>query len=305
MWRQNAASAGNAASARNVASGNVASECGVSRECGGMWRRNAAAAKNAASGRNVASEECGVTQECGVRGENLAPENVASECGVSRECGVREVFWHDGEAWRAARDACPHRGVRLSEGRLNERSLQCPYHGWAFDGAGRCVSIPQAEKEKASSARKGACLRMLPTEERQGLLFAWAAPLYGDAAPPDLGLLEELAHEERYVDYSRDLPMDLPILMENVLDPAHLPFTHHGTISQRERASSVPIQTTASFNGFTGERSTSPGGGLAFFAPNHVWALTQRPESFRDWNLVYGTPLAEDSCRVFVRVVFE
>eukprot|EP00438_Fugacium_kawagutii_P025393 Skav207381 [mRNA] locus=scaffold2496:162767:164349:+ [translate_table: standard] len=35
-----------------------------------------------------------------------------------RICNVPVVFWHDGSAWRAAVDECPHRRVRLSEGRL-------------------------------------------------------------------------------------------------------------------------------------------------------------------------------------------
>lgn len=35
-----------------------------------------------------------------------------------RVCNVPVVFWHDGDAWRAAIDECPHRRVRLSEGRL-------------------------------------------------------------------------------------------------------------------------------------------------------------------------------------------
>ncbi|MGB5135320.1 MAG: Rieske 2Fe-2S domain-containing protein, partial [Prochlorococcaceae cyanobacterium] len=57
------------------------------------------------------------------------------------------VIWWDAAAaqWRAFADVCPHRLVPLSEGRLNERGeLECPYHGWSFDGEGRCTAIPQA-----------------------------------------------------------------------------------------------------------------------------------------------------------------
>ena len=38
-------------------------------------------------------------------------------------CNVPVVFWHDGTAWRAAVDECPHRRVRLSEGRLEGSEL--------------------------------------------------------------------------------------------------------------------------------------------------------------------------------------
>lgn len=48
------------------------------------------------------------------------------------------------ETVRAVEDRCPHRRLPLSMGRLTEDgSLQCPYHGWSFDGAtGRCTAIP-------------------------------------------------------------------------------------------------------------------------------------------------------------------
>eukprot|EP00434_Breviolum_minutum_P027826 symbB.v1.2.024612.t1/scaffold2340.1/size81877/7 len=228
-------------------------------------------------------------------------------------CNVPVVFWHDGTAWRAAVDECPHRRVRLSEGRLEGSELQCPYHGWTFDGRGRCTKIPQADSEKVLAESPRACLSILPTEERNGLLFLWAAALYDDSMPPDLQILDELAHEDifsidgvKYVDYSRDLFMDMPILIENVLDPAHLPFTHHDTISKRDKATAIPIQICArDQGGFTGRRYTSAPGTVTYQAPNHVWALTDRKDSYRDWNIVYATPISPGRSRIFVRVVFE
>ena len=53
------------------------------------------------------------------------------------------VLWRgpDGviEAWA---DRCPHRGTRLSLGRIVEGRLECAYHGWRFDGSGRCRVVP-------------------------------------------------------------------------------------------------------------------------------------------------------------------
>jgi len=42
----------------------------------------------------------------------------------------------------AARDFCPHRGTRLSLGKLKSERLICPYHGLEFDGRGVCTRIP-------------------------------------------------------------------------------------------------------------------------------------------------------------------
>jgi len=42
----------------------------------------------------------------------------------------------------AARDLCPHRLAPLSAGCVVDNTFQCPYHGYRFDGTGRCVEIP-------------------------------------------------------------------------------------------------------------------------------------------------------------------
>jgi len=39
-------------------------------------------------------------------------------------------------------DACPHRGVELSRGKVMGDRLACRYHGWEFDGQGQCQAIP-------------------------------------------------------------------------------------------------------------------------------------------------------------------
>ena len=39
-------------------------------------------------------------------------------------------------------DQCPHRGARLSLGRICQGQLQCAYHGWTFEGQGHCTRVP-------------------------------------------------------------------------------------------------------------------------------------------------------------------
>ena len=39
-------------------------------------------------------------------------------------------------------DVCPHRNARLSDGRLVNGLIECPYHGWRFDADGRCAHVP-------------------------------------------------------------------------------------------------------------------------------------------------------------------
>ena len=42
----------------------------------------------------------------------------------------------------ALEDACPHRKLPLSKGRLKDDAIECGYHGLTFDGLGKCVAAP-------------------------------------------------------------------------------------------------------------------------------------------------------------------
>jgi len=103
--------------------------------------------------------------------------------------------------------------------------------------------------------------------------------------------------------------MDASTLCENVMDPAHLPYTHHMTISSRGKAQPIPFANLSPLrpDGFEADRPTEGWPGkVTFKAPHLVLAETHRGEgSFSDWNVVYAVPTAPGKCRLLVRVVFE
>src|SRR2546430_7432436 len=39
-------------------------------------------------------------------------------------------------------DRCAHRNLPLSEGRVIGEQIECAYHGWRYDGQGRCRRVP-------------------------------------------------------------------------------------------------------------------------------------------------------------------
>ena len=80
---------------------------------------------------------------------------------------------------RAQSDLCVHRGGSLSGGTVIDDCLQCPYHGWRYDGEGRCVRIP-ANRPDAPIPRK-ARIDTYPCVERYG--FVWV--FLGDAPEPE------------------------------------------------------------------------------------------------------------------------
>ena len=74
---------------------------------------------------------------------------------------------------------CPHRGADLCYGRLEDGGLRCPFHGWLFDVAGRCLEQPA--EPAGSRLYQHTRNRAYPCIERNGIIFAYLGP---GAAPP-------------------------------------------------------------------------------------------------------------------------
>ncbi|EER93253.1 hypothetical protein SORBI_3001G048400 [Sorghum bicolor] len=152
--------------------------------------------------------------------------------------GLSVVAWYDRGAgeWRVFDDACPHRLAPLSEGRIDDKGrLQCVYHGWCFDGAGACKFIPQAPAlgPPVHTSPK-ACVASYPCVVQNNILWFYprADPEYKDVLqrkrPP---FIPEIDDPEFVTVYGiRDLPYGYDILIENLLDPAHVPYAHKGII---------------------------------------------------------------------------
>ena len=228
------------------------------------------------------------------------------------------VLWWDRQQqqWRAFADVCPHRLVPLSDGRLNASGeLECPYHGWTFNGDGRCTAIPQAAPGTNPSERRSQC-RSYATAEGQGLLFVFAgAPERAEQVPlPLVPVLDDPTQAGSWTvqDTFRDLPMDALTLLENVLDVSHVPFTHHATVGRRENAGPVALQLE-SFGpeGFTGLWEEGPRRGklgrqhTRFLAPGLMWHDLTAKGFARILTVVYATPIRRGECRLFARFPFQ
>ena len=227
------------------------------------------------------------------------------------------VLWWDraSDQWRAFADVCPHRLVPLSEGRLNAAGeLECPYHGWSFNGEGRCTAIPQAPADVAGTAcasPRSRC-RTYATAAAQGLLFVFAGEADRAAAVP-LPLVPELDQPGWLLqDTFRDLPMDALTLLENVLDVSHVPFTHHRTVGRRENA--APVQAELQCSGPEGFALLWPEGprrgrlgsqSTTFLAPALMWHDLTAKGFARILTVVYVTPIRPGICRIFARFPFQ
>ena len=64
----------------------------------------------------------------------------------------------------------PHRGVHLSMGEIADNTLVCPYHGWRYNQAGKCVHIGLPRSRVLQRVQKA---KTYHCQERYGL--AWVA----------------------------------------------------------------------------------------------------------------------------------
>ncbi|MEY4297253.1 MAG: hypothetical protein RLZZ423_432 [Cyanobacteriota bacterium] len=223
------------------------------------------------------------------------------------------VLWFERSSgqWRAFADVCPHRLVPLSQGRLtSDGELECPYHGWRFDGQGRCTAIPQAESGQAIGQRSHC--RAYATATGQGLLFVFSGE--ADAADATALPLVPVLQAEGWLvqDTFRDLPMDALTLLENVLDVSHVPFTHHATVGRRENAGPVQLELSSfSQQGFSGVWEEGPRRGrlgsqfTTYAAPCLMWHDLTAKGFARILTVVYATPTQRGQCRLFARFPFQ
>lgn len=227
------------------------------------------------------------------------------------------VIWWDPQTnqWRAHRDQCPHRLAPLSQGRVNEKGLlECPYHGWAFDGEGTCQDIPQQPTGGQAQASQRACLETFATAGAQDLLFvfAGAADFASQVPLPLVDPLIENSQDWVCLDIFRDLPYDALTLLENVLDSSHIPYTHHNTVGKRSNVSPVNLEILRSDRqGFRGTWPEGPRKGTlgrqdtTFIAPGLMWHDLTSKQFGRTLTVVYATPIRKGECRLFARFPFK
>jgi phenylpropionate dioxygenase-like ring-hydroxylating dioxygenase large terminal subunit len=148
------------------------------------------------------------------------------------------VFRDTAGAVHTLDDRCPHRGTALSLGTVAGGQLSCPYHGWTFDGSGRCLRIPSLGS--GPSIPEGASATAYAAAEVAGLVWvnldreadpATIRPLPTAAGVPGLRVITGEPMVWR-TSAGRHV--------ENILDLAHFPFVHPATFGCPEAETVEP-----------------------------------------------------------------
>jgi phenylpropionate dioxygenase-like ring-hydroxylating dioxygenase large terminal subunit len=69
----------------------------------------------------------------------------------------------------ALQDRCLHRNSRLSCGRITQGKIQCPYHGWVYNEAGKVIEIPSEGFNFPSPNTRN--LQHYATKEQDGYIY--------------------------------------------------------------------------------------------------------------------------------------
>jgi phenylpropionate dioxygenase-like ring-hydroxylating dioxygenase large terminal subunit len=217
----------------------------------------------------------------------------------------------------AMRDSCPHRGIPLSYGRFDGKTLECSYHGWRFEAcSGQCVEIPSLtaqDKLKVERIFAG----HYPCEERDGYIWVYMTA-QGVRPPETVPAAPKLAvFSEKYkiTHLACDLPSHVDQGIIGLMDPAHGPFVHQSwywrsrhSIHEKEKkfepipngfrmSPHTPSSNSAPYRmlqKYTGEPVTTT---IDFVLPNI------RTEEIRSGKLWFSsratvTPVRRDLCRI-------
>ncbi len=134
---------------------------------------------------------------------------------------------------------CAHRGASLAHGKVKGDCVECPYHGWRYDGDGRCQRIPSLKPDATVPSR--AKVDSYPVEERYGLVFTFLGDLPEEERPPILEVAEWDDPHWRRTCSALDWKVNFRRSMENGMDGAHNEFVHTTQIPELDDDEHWPV----------------------------------------------------------------
>ncbi len=227
------------------------------------------------------------------------------------------VLWRDDSGQVQAWDErCPHRGARLSLGRVHGNRLECAYHGWQFDAQAQCRLVPALPDFTPPAGHRATAFE---AQEAHGLVWVRLAKPEGE----DTHIPSSEAGDLRHINCGPyDVATSAPRVVENFLDMAHFSFVHEGWLGSRAFTSvaDYKVQETATGLLATGCKAWQPRSNLHSVAPAQVEysyeltapfaaVLAKVPEAgstaVENWREAIGLficPLTPERCRVWFRL---
>jgi 5,5'-dehydrodivanillate O-demethylase oxygenase subunit len=155
-----------------------------------------------------------------------------------RVLGENLVLFRDGSGGLGlVQERCPHRSASLVYGIPDEGGLRCAYHGWCFNAAGECTSMPYDDVNGSSTFRDSIRIASYPVQELGGLVFAYLGPAPAPLLPRWDLLVQPRKMRQVYVTH---LPCNWLQCQENSLDPVHFEWLHAHQSNYVARKAGLP-----------------------------------------------------------------
>jgi phenylpropionate dioxygenase-like ring-hydroxylating dioxygenase large terminal subunit len=156
--------------------------------------------------------------------------------------GESLVLWRDRAGKpQALRDRCAHRGMALSAGKVVDGCIQCPYHGYTYDGEGRLKDIPSlCSGERLPKVKS---MKSLAVIEQQEQLWVWIGEKEPTREPFEFPHYGEKGWTTFFMQTRFHAPVDM--CLENFLDVPHTVFVHPG-LFRNEDQDTVQTRVTRS-----------------------------------------------------------
>ena len=141
-------------------------------------------------------------------------------------------------------DACPHRKLPLSKGRIKGDTVECGYHGLTFDCAGQCVWAPGTGRIPSNAK-----VHAYPLHEKYGLVWIWMGnPALAD--PHDIFEIENYENPDWGINRgdAMELECNYLLMCDNLLDPTHVALVHAGSFGQAA-TKDAPLRVTKNEEG--------------------------------------------------------
>ena len=175
--------------------------------------------------------------------------------------GQQFALWRDTKGKvQCISNTCSHRSGALADGRIRGDCVECPYHGWTFNGDGSCVRLPSLGPDAKIPDRTR--IDAYPVEERYGFVHVFLGDLPEAERPPIVAMPEYDDPDWRFIPLVLEWKIDYKRSVENTMDPAHNEFTHptHGFLGAHEdyQVEDITLEDTDWGTGFMNAMQSPP-----------------------------------------------
>ncbi|MCL6432743.1 MAG: aromatic ring-hydroxylating dioxygenase subunit alpha [Leptolyngbyaceae cyanobacterium HOT.MB2.61] len=200
-------------------------------------------------------------------------------------------------------DRCPHRSVRLSNGKVEGNTLVCSYHGMVYNPEGQCIKVPA---HPSYPPPKQACVRTFQVRERYNLVYV----CLGEPEKDVVAFPEWDESTYRcYLTGPYFIQSNGYRAIENFLDVAHFPFIHGGILGDLDKPEIEDYEVVINEAGVFAKdiRVWQPdpyGTGVGDYVIYDYWAFRPLTAYLRKYSpngdcltLLYNvTPISEEEC---------